>query len=76
MNKTGIGLVGKILLAIVLIITFLSGLNNIFIGLTITSLVKVFFTSNIMMRIIYVLMSLTTLTTTLILFIKVFIKKE
>ena len=77
MNKKGMGLVGKVLLGLVLVITLLSGFNNILIGLSTNSLVRLISpTSGIGMRIIYTLMSLATLLTAVILFLKVYINKD
>lgn len=76
-GKIEMGMIGKILLIIVLLITILSGFNNLLIGLSSNSLVRLISpTSGITMRVIYTFMSMTTLVTAVWLFIKVFVKKE
>jgi len=79
MNKqgTGTGLVGKILLALVLVLALLSGFNNFLIGMSTSSLVRILIPNSALgMRIMYGLMSVSTLLTAILLFFKVYIKKE
>jgi uncharacterized membrane protein YuzA (DUF378 family) len=77
MNKTGTGLVGKILLGVVLLFVVLSGFNNFLVGLSTVSLIRMITPSSALgMRIIYVLMSLATLLTAILLFLKVYMNKD
>jgi uncharacterized membrane protein YuzA (DUF378 family) len=74
MNKKGINLPVKVFLGFVLLLTFLAGVNNVFIGLTRIDLI-----GRIMMPqgglITYVIMGLSVLITAAVLSFKIFKKK-
>jgi uncharacterized membrane protein YuzA (DUF378 family) len=79
MDKKGseMGMVGKIFLILVLLLTVLSGFNDVLIGLSSNSLVRLIApTSGIAIRAIYVILSLGTLLTAIILFFRVYIQKK
>jgi uncharacterized membrane protein YuzA (DUF378 family) len=79
MNKKGseMGMIGKIFLILVLLLTIFSGFNGMLIGLSSNSLVRLITpNSGIAIRAIYVAISLGTLLTAITLFFRVYIQKK
>lgn len=72
MNKKGKNLPVKISLGLTLVLTFLSGVDSIFLGLTKTSLIGKIIPSLPMMFIVYLIVGLSALITASVLAFKLF----
>ena len=75
MNKKGISLPVKILIGLILLLTFFAGADNISMGLTRTSLIGKIIPSLSVVFVAYVIVGLSVLITAAVLSFKIFKKK-